>query len=67
MNEISYFNDYEEFMLSEEANKGRGILLGTGYSLDFKETRLLFGLYYTTTIIENEVDNYLNFVIGGLF
>ena len=67
MNEISYFNDYEEFILSEEVNKGRGILFGTGYSLDFEETRLLLGLYYTTTIIDNEVDNYLNFVIGGLF
>lgn len=66
-NSIFNINDHEQFSLSEKINKGRGILLGAGYSLDFEETRLLLGLYYTTTVIEDENDNYLNVVLGALF
>ena len=66
-NSISNVNDHEQFNLSEKINKGRGILLGVGYSLDFEETRLLLGLYYTTTVIEDKNDNYLNVVLGALF
>ena len=53
--------------LESVEKRGRGILFGAGYSLDFKEMRLLLGLNYTTTVINDENDNYLNLVLEGLF
>ena len=67
MNSSDYHNHNEGLILESVENRGRGILFGAGYSLDFKEMRLLLGLNYTTTVIEGENDNYLNLVLEGLF
>lgn len=67
MNSSDYHNHHEDLVLDSVENRGRGILFGAGYSLDFKEMRLLLALNYTTTVIDDENDNYLNLILEGLF
>ena len=67
INSSDYHNHIESLILESVENQGRGILFGAGYSLDFKEMRLLLGLHYTTTVINDQNDNYLNLILEGLF
>ena len=56
-----YYNE------SESSDNGFGVLIGGGYSFDFKHTRLLVGLNHSIMSIESDNVSYTNLMISGLF
>ena len=60
----SIFNSNES---KPDLYQGTGVLVGGGYSFDFKDFRLLVGLNHNSSSVDSEKYGYTNLLISGLF
>ena len=68
MNSSDYHNHHEDLVLESVQRRGQDIIQARlFFGFRRNAASLLLGLNYTTTVINDENDNYLNLVLEGLF